>query len=278
VNPTREHEDAVTAVMSGDLAVARSRKRQELARKLLREPSVQESLYRSLVRHYEETKSWDPQPMLFLHYYLARGYPEAEALLLRLATEPLDRGVRSAAVRAITTSYAPRAPRLIREVLDKAPDEWTARVAIDDLASALEITMYRLTTKGIMPSREAVLDALETLGDAMQGKWFNLQGGVIPLLNALNYSRSDFERAAHGEIPAPVEEKVIDGLMSVLTLPRVRTYDEFKYTLDVLKRWESAYSLPKLRSLLNGSLPQQYREMIIIAINEIEQRLTRKSG
>jgi hypothetical protein len=275
VAPTSEHEDAVIAVMGGDLATAKSRKEQELARELLQVPSVQESLYRSLVRLCEENVV---NPMLFLQHYLARGYPEAEALLLRLATEPLDRGVRSAAVRAITTSYAPRAPRLIREVLDKAPDEWTARVAIDDLASALEITMYRLTTKGIMPSREAVLDALETLGDAMQGKWFNLQGGVIPLLNALNYSRSDFERAAHGEIPAPVEEKVIDGLMSVLTLPRVRTYDEFKYTLDVLKRWESAYSLPKLRSLLNGSLPQQYREMIIIAINEIEQRLTRKSG
>jgi hypothetical protein len=277
VNPTREHEDAVTAVMSGDLAVARSRKRQELARKLLREPSVQESLYRSLVRHYEETKSWDPQPILFLHYYLARGYPEVESLLVRLATQPSDGNVRTAAIHAISTSMDPRAPRLLREVADKSPDEETARVAIVDLAGYLDITMENLISEGIAPSREEVLDALETLGLALQGKWFRPEGEIGSILAALNCSRSEFEQAVQGPIPAPIEEKVIDGLKAILTRGSLST-EAFEYTLDVIKKWESAYSLRKLRTPWLSSLPQRRRAMVIDAINEIEHRLKRKSG
>jgi hypothetical protein len=75
MNPSREHDDAVTAVIGGDLATADSRKEQKLARQLLQTPSVQESVYRSLVRKYEGTKSYDLKPMLFLQRYLLRGYP-----------------------------------------------------------------------------------------------------------------------------------------------------------------------------------------------------------
>ena len=283
VAPTREHDSAVTAVMSGNLASAESREAQELARKLLQNPSVQESLYRSLVRQYEETKSSNVELMLFLQNYLAHGHPEAEALLVRLATEPSDGNVRSAAIHTIATSMDARAPRLLREVADKAPDEWTARVAIVDLAGYLDITMENLIGEGITPAREAVLDALETLGLAMQGEWFRPEGEIDSILAALNYNRSEFERAARGQIPDSVEKQVIDGLMSILSMGSLST-EAFGQTLDVIKEWRSEYALSKLRSylrgaisLLRGVLSQQRRQMVIDAINEIEHQLKRKS-
>ena len=284
VAPTREHDSAVTAVMSGNLASAESREAQELARKLLQNPSVQESLYRSLVRQYEETKSSNVELMLFLQNYLAHGHPEAEALLVRLATEPSDGNVRSAAIHTIATSMDARAPRLLREVADKATDEWTARVAIVDLAGYLDITMENLIGEGITPAREAVLDALETLGLAMQGEWFRPEGEIDSILSALNYNRSEFEQAAQGQIPARVEKQVINGLMSILSLGSLTT-EGFERTLDVIKEWGSEYALSKLRSylrgaisLLRGVISQQRRQMVIDAINEIEHQLRRKSG
>jgi len=52
----------------------------------------------------------------------------------------------------------------------------------------------------------------------------------------------------------------------------------FAQTLDVIKEWGSEYALRKLRSYLRGDLPQWGRGIVIDAINEIEQRLKRKSG
>jgi len=131
---------------------------------------------------------------------------------------------------------------------------------------------------------EAVLDALETLGLAMQGEWFRPEGEIDSILSALNYSRSEFEQAAQGQIPARVEKQVIDGLMSVLPMGSLST-EGFERTLDVIKGWGSEYALSKLRSylrgaisLLRGAISQQRRQMVIDAINEIEQRLKRKSG
>ncbi len=278
VAPTREHDDAVTAVMSGDLAEAESRREQELARKLLQTPSVQESLYRSLVRKYEDDDSTDLEEMLFLHNYLAHGYPEAESLLVRLATEPSDSNVRSAAIKTIATSMHPRVPRLLREVLDKANDEWTVRNAIADLAAYLDITMENMIAEGITPAREAILDSLETLGLALQGKWFVPEDEITNILVALNYERSEFERAAQGQIPARVEKTLIDGLVSALSIEALPA-KAFGQTLDVIKKWGSEYALRKLRSYLSlrGALPQWGRGLVMGAINEIERQLKRKS-
>jgi len=272
VAPSREHDDAVTAVMGGDLATAESRKEQKLARKLLQNPSVQESVYRSLVRQHEKTISTDVGPMLFLQNYLSRGYPEAEALLVRLATEPSDRNVRFAAIYAIATSMDPRAPRLIREIADKAPDEWTARTAIIYLATYLEVTMENLLGEGITPTRDEVLDALEMLGLAMQGEWFRPEDEIRYILAALNYKRSEFEQAAQGQIPDSVEQQVINGLMSVLSLGSLST-DGFEQTLGVIKKWGSEYALSKLRSLLSGLSLKWRRDMVFDAMNEIEHQL-----
>jgi len=283
VAPTREHDSAVVGVVSGDLASAESHKEQELARKLLQNPSVQESVYRSLVRQHEKTISTDVGPMLFLQNYLAHGSPEAEALLVRLATEPSDRNVRFAAIYAIATSMDPRAPRLIREVADKAPDEWTARTAITYLATYLEVTMENLIGEGITPTRDEVLDALEMLGLALQGEWFRPEDEIRYILAALNYKRSEFEQAAHGQIPDSVEKQVIDGLMSVLPMGRLST-EGFEQTLNVIKEWGSEYAIRKLRSYLRGAISllrdaisQQRRRMVLDAIHDIEQRLKRKS-
>jgi len=274
---TREHDSAVTAVISGDLATAQSREAQELARKLLQNPSVQESLYRSLVRQYETTKLFDAQSMLFLHDYLSRGYPEAEALLVRLATEPSEWYIRASAIYTIAKSMEPFVPRLIREVLDKAPNEDTARYAIAELAASLHVTMEHLIRKKITPTRESVLDTLETLGLALQGKWFEPKDEIGSILAALDYFRFDFEKAAQGQIPARVEEQVIDGLVSILSSGNLPD-DEFEKAMEIVRNWKSAYSLPKLRSLLNDALPPQRRAMVVDAIHDIEQRLKRKSG
>ena len=276
VNPSREHDDAVTAVMGGDLATAESRKKQELARKLLQNPSVQESIYRSLVQRYETTKLFDAQSMLFLRHYLSRGYPEAETLLVRLATEPSEWYIRASAIYTIAKSVEPFVPRLIREVLDKAPNEDTARYAIDLLIGYLDITMQNFVSKKLMPRREAVLDTLEALGLALQGKWFEPKSVINSLLPVLKYNRSVFEKAAQGQIPARVEETLIDGLVSSLALRTISDHD-FERILNVIKEWGSEYALSKLRSLLSGSLPQQRRMMVSNAIQEIEQRLKRKS-
>jgi len=276
VAPTREHNDAVTAVMSGDLAKARSRKKQELARQFLQVPSVQESVYRSLVRQYEETNSTDAKPMLFLKYYLSHGHPEAESLLVRLATEPSNLHVRASAVLTMTLSTNPRVPRLLREVADKAPNEWTARFAIGKLASYLFITMQDMIGKGITPAREAVLDAMEALGIALQGKWGSLEGEITFILAALDYERWKFEKAAHGQIPTRVEKTVIDGLMSLLSSGDLST-EVFDRTLIVIKEWRSEYALSKLRSYLSGSLPHERRAKVLVAIQEIEHRSKRKS-
>ena len=277
VVPTREHDDAVIGVISGDLATAESRREQEIVRNLMQEPSVQESLYRSLVRHYKKTKSYDTKPMLFLRHYLSRGCPEAESLLVRLATELSNWHVRAAAIQTIAKSMDPRVPRLIREVIDKSPDDWTARVAIFYLARYLNITMENMITEGITPTRDAILDALEMLGLALQGKWFKHGYEVSPILDALNYNRSEFERAAQGQIPTRVEEQVIDGLVSVFSIEAL-PFDEFEKALNVIKNWRSAYALAKLRSLLSDSLPQQRRQMVIDAMNEIEHQLKRNSS
>jgi hypothetical protein len=284
VNPSREHDDAVTAVIGGDLATAESRKEQKLARKLMQTPSVQESLYRSLVRKYENAVPSDVGPVWFMQNYLAHGYPEAEALLVRLATEPSDGNVRTAAIHTIATSMDPRAPRLLREIADKAPDEWTARTAIVDLAAYLDITMVNLVSEGITPTREAVLDALETLGLALQGEWFRPAGEIDSILYSLKYNRSEFERAVQGQIPDSVEKQVIDGLMSVLPMGGLPT-EMFEQTLNVIKEWGSEYALRKLRSylrgaisLLRGAISQQRRQMVLDAINEIEHQLKRNSG
>ena len=278
VAPTREHDSAVTAVIGGDLAMAESRKAQELARQLLQVPSVQESLYRSLVREYPETDLTDAEPMSFLQHYLSRGYPEAESLLVRLATEPSNRHVKGASVYMIALSMGSRAPRLFREVADKANDEWTARSAIFNLAINLKVTMENLIGKGITPTRDAVLDTLETLGLAMQGKWFEPKpkGEINPILAALNYKRFDFEKATQGQIPTRIEETLIDGLVSILLTEDLST-EGFERTLDVIKEWGSEYALRKLRSLLSDSLPQQRRMMVSNAIQEIEQRQKRNS-
>ena len=98
VAPSREHDSAVVGVVSGDLATTESRKMQELAQQLMQAPSVQESVYRSLVRQYEEIGTSYAKPMSFLQHYLSRGYPEAESLLLRLAAEPSNRHVRRVAI------------------------------------------------------------------------------------------------------------------------------------------------------------------------------------
>jgi len=279
VAPTREHDDAVIAVMSDRLATAESREAQELARKLLQNPSVQELLYRSLVRQYEETKSSDDGPMSFLQHYLSRGHPGAEALLVRLATEPSNWHLQYAAVITIAKSMNPRAPRLFREIADKATDEWTARSAIFNLAINLKVTMENLIGKGITPTREEILDALETLGLAMQGKWFEPKpkGEINPILAALNYKRSEFEKATHGQIPTRIEETLIDGLMSILLTEDLST-EAFDRTLDVIKEWGSEYALSKLRSLLSGSLPHERRANVLDAIQEIEHRLKRNSS
>ncbi len=277
VNPSREHDDAVLAVMRDRLATAESHREQELARKLLQNPSVQESLYRSILRQYEKTIPTDLGPMLFLHHYLSRGYPEAESLLVRLATEPSEWYVRHAAIYTIAKSLEPFAPRLIREVLDKAPDEWTVRYAIVELAASLHTTMENLIRKKITPTGEAVLDALETLGLAMQGKWFEPKDEIDSILAALDYFRFDFEKAAGGQIPARVERQVIDGLVSVLSSGNLSD-DQFEKALDVVRNWRAAYSLDKLRSLLSDALPPQRRAIVVDAIHDIEQRLKRKSG
>jgi len=277
VNPSRDHDDAVTAVMIGDLASADSRNEQELARQLLQNPSVQESLYRSLVRQYEKTMSNELGPVWSLQNYLAHGYPEAESLLVRLATEPSDWNVRFAAIYTIATSDDPFAPRLLREITDKATDDRTAGVAIDYLAHYLEDAMENLLSEGVTPAREAVLDALETLGIALQGKWFRPEGEIGFILTALKYKRSEFEQAAQGQIPVHIEETLIDGLVSVLA-SRDLPDEIFEKTLNVVKEWGSEYALRKLRSLLSDALPQQRRVMVSNAINEIEQRLKRKSG
>jgi hypothetical protein len=277
MNPSREHDDAVTAVIGGDLALADSRKEQKLARQLLQNPSVQESVYRSLVQRYETTKLFDAQPMLFLRDYLSRGYPGAESLLVRLATEPSEWYIRAAAIYTIAKSMEPFVPRLIREVLDKAPNEDTARFAIAELAASLHVTMEHLIRKKITPAREAVLDALEMLGLALQGEWFEPKDEISSILAALDYKRFDFERAAQGQIPARVAEQVIDGLMSVLSSGDL-TNEMFEQTLNVIKEWGSEYALSKLRSLWNGSLPHERRVKVINAINEIEHQLKRKSG
>jgi hypothetical protein len=278
MNPSREHDDAVIGVMRDRLATAESRKEQKLARKLMQTPSVQESVYRSLVREYENAVPSDVGPVWFMQNYLAHGSPEAEALLVRLATEPSDREVRFATIYTIATSMEPCVPRLLREVADKAPDEWTVRTAIDYLAIYLEDTMENLTGEGITPTREAVLDALETLGLAMQSKWFRPEDNEMRhILTALNYERSDFERAAQGQIPPRVEKTLIDGLMSALALESLST-EAFMRTLDVVKEWGSKYAISKLRSYLRGDLPPWGRAMVINAINEIEHQLKRKSG
>jgi len=279
VAPTREHDDAVIAVMSDRLATAESREAQELARKLLQNPSVQELLYRSLVRQYEETKSSDDGPMSFLQHYLSRGHPGAEALLVRLATEPSNWHLQYAAVITIAKSMNPRAPRLFREIADKATDEWTARSAIFNLAINLKVTMENLIGKGITPTREEILDALETLGLAMQGKWFEPKpkGEINPILAALNYKRFDFEKATQGQIPTRVEKQVIDGLMSVLSSGDL-TNEMFEKALNVIKEWGSEYALSKLRSYLSGSLPHERRAKVLDAIQEIEHRPKRSSS
>jgi hypothetical protein len=276
VNPLREHDDAIVGVMRGRLATAESRKMQELARQILQQPSVQESVYRSLMREYEETKSFHAGPMSFLRHYLSRGYPEAESLLVRLATEPSSWNVRSAAIRTIAKSTNPRVPRLLREVADKANDELAAIGAIMELADHLNDTMQNLLTEGITPARQAVLDALETLGLAMQGKWFSPEGEISSILPALKYKRSEFEQAAQGQIPARVEETLIDGLVSILSPEKVVT-DQFEEVLNVIKEWGSEYALSKLRSLSSDAFPQQWRVMVINAINEIEHQLKRKT-
>jgi len=277
VAPTSEHDDAVTAVMRGDLALADSRKERRLAQQLLQAPSVQDSVYRSLVRQYEETKSSDSQPMLFLRHYLSEEYPDAESLLMRLATEPSSWHIRVAAIHTMASPMEPRAPRLIREVADKATDEWTARFAITELAAYLDITMENLIRKKLMPTREAVLDALETLGLALQGKWFEPKDEIGSILAALNHKRFDFEKAVQGQIPARVEKQVIDGLVSILSLGSLPT-EMFEKALDVVKEWGSEYALDKLRSLWDGLDRKGRRDMVFDAISEIEQRLKRKSG
>jgi len=208
---------------------------------------------------------------------LSRGYPEAESLLVRLATEPSSWNVRSAAIYTIAASTNPRAPRLLREVADKATDELSALYAIMKLADHFQDTMENLSREGIMPTREAVLDALETLGLALQGKWFRPEGDINSILAPLNYKRSEFERAAQGQIPAHIEETLIDGLVSILSPEKVVT-DQFEKVLNVIKEWGSEYALSKLRSLSSDAFPQQWRVMVINAINEIEDRLKRKSG
>jgi hypothetical protein len=130
----------------------------------------------------------------------------------------------------------PRVPRLLREVADKANDELTALGAISDLADYLENAMQDLLTEGITPARDAVLDALETLGLALQGKWFRPEGELGFILPALNYKRSEFERAAQGQIPARVEKTLIDGLVSILS-PEIVVTDEFEKVLNVIKEW-----------------------------------------
>ena len=277
VAPTREHDDAFIGVMRDRLPTAESRKEQELARKLLQNPSVQESVYRSLVQRYETTKLIDAQPMLFLRDYLSRGYPEAETLLVRLATEPSEWYIRATAIYTIAKSMEPFVPRLIREVLDKAPNEDTARYAIAELTASLHVTMEHLIRKKITPTRDAVLDTLETLGLALQGKWFEPKDEIGSILAALDYFRFDFEKAAQGQIPARVEEQVIDGLVSILSSGNLPD-DEFEKAMEIVRNWKSAYSLPKLRSLLNEALPPKRRAMVVDAIHDIEQRLKRKSG
>jgi len=277
VASTSEHDSAVVGVVSGDLATTESRREQELARQILQSPSVQESVYRLLMRQYEEIGTSYAKPMSFLQHYLSRGYPEAEALLVRLAIEPSNRHVRRAAIETIATSTNPRVPRLIREVIDKAPDEETTRHAIFYLATYLNDTMQNLMTQGITPAREAVLDALETLGLAMQGKWFEPKGEISNILNALKYKRSEFEQAAQGQIPARVEKQVIDGLMSVLSLGDLAN-EAFKQMLGVVEKWGSEYALSKLRSLWSGLSSKRRRDMVFDAMNEIEHQLKRKSG
>jgi len=276
VNPSRDHDDAVTAVMIGDLATAESREAQELARQLLQNPSVQELLYRSLVRQYEKTMSNELGPVWSLQNYLAHGYPEAESLLVRLATEPSDWNVRFAAIYTIATSDDPFAPRLLREITDKATDDRTAGAAIDYLAGYLDITMENLLSEGVTPAREAVLDALETLGLALQGKWFEPRSEIGFILTALKYMRSEFEQAAQGQIPVHIEETLIDGLVSVLA-SRDLPDEIFEKTLNVVKEWGSEYALRKLRSLLSDALPQQRRVMVSNAINEIEHQPKRET-
>jgi hypothetical protein len=166
---------------------------------------------------------------------------------------------------------------LIREVADKATDEWTARTAIVELAGDLHITMENLVRKKITPTRDAVLDTLETLGLALQGKWFEPKDEIGSILAALDYFRFDFEKAAQGQIPARVEEQVIDGLVSILSSGNLPD-DEFEKAMEIVRNWKSAYSLPKLRSLLNEALPPQRRAMVVDAIHDIEQRLKRNSS
>jgi len=226
--------------------------------------------------HYEETKSFDSKPMLFLRHYLSRGYPEVEKLLVRLATEPSEGNVRTAAIHTIATSTNPRVSRLLREIADKATDELSATYAIMQLADHLQDTMENLIGEGITPTRDEVLDALETLGLAMQGKWFSPEGEISSILPALKYKRSEFEQAAQGQIPARVEQQVIEGLISILS--SVSVFDDaFEEALNVIKEWGSEYALSKLRSLLSGSLPQQWRVMVSNAINEIEHQPKRET-
>jgi len=272
LNPLREHDDAVTAVMGGDLALADSRKERRLARQLLQAPSVQESVYRSLVRKYEETKSSDAGPMLFLRSYLTDGSPEVESLLVRLATEPSDRNVRFAAIYTMAPPLKPRVPRLLREVLDKTTDEWTARTAIEQLASYLNITMQNFFRNKLIPARDTILDALETLGLALQGKWFEPKGEIGSTLLALSYGRSEFDQAAQGQIPARVEKQVIDGLVSSLALRTISDHD-FGRILNVVKEWGSEYALDKLRSLWDGLDRKGRRDMVFDAVAEIKHRL-----
>jgi hypothetical protein len=113
----------------------------------------------------------------------------------------------------------------------------------------------------------------------MQGKWFEPKpkGEINPILAALNYKRFDFEKATQGQIPTRIEETLIDGLVSILLTEDLST-EGFERTLDVIKEWGSEYALSKLRSLLSGLSLKWRRDMVFDSINEIEQRLKRKSG
>ena len=177
VAPTREYGKAIESIVVKQLQHAlETRQPPEIS------PASNDGLFRAYANALERKLELQGdaeanQLLIHLEPYLARNLPEAQRLIVRLATEVSHRKLRRIAMNMCEHSVY-EAPSLLGEIAIQSPDNWGMNMAlknlreyIGDRLSSMFSTLFQSGKLSVDKSKfeRSLVKGIDVLLDAMNG-------------------------------------------------------------------------------------------------------------
>jgi len=177
IAPTREHGNSVESIVVKQLQHAL-----ETGQPLEISPASNDGLFHAYANALQRKLGFlsdieAEQLLIHLAPYLSRNLPEAQRLIVRLATEAPHRRLRRIAMNMCAHSMYD-APSLLGEIAMQSPDDWGVTMALRDLQEYIEDGLrslfdpfYRVSGLKIDKSKfkRSLVKGIDVLLDALNG-------------------------------------------------------------------------------------------------------------